>query len=367
MTLRTLFVSIVCVYILGNVLHAAFVGKTVYGDGVYYYSWLHSLILEQNINFESEYNHLGGNQPYLSTRIPSNKYSIGPALLWTPQYLLIHRFVRTNGYTLPYQLSVSITSVCAVLFGLVLLTRLYAKKPQSSMIALLLLAFATNLFFYGSIDTVNSHAVTFFWASIYVVLLTIKPTPWLAAGLALGALSATRLQDSIYILLVLPYWYTMNKRSFFVGLTIAIAPQIIVWYLLYGSLINPYLRGGEGFSLFSPHILGVLFRKENGLFLWTPVVLFGLIGLFLKRQKYVLPIIIICLQIYLVSTWSTWWQGASYSGRMLVSILPLIYIGLVEAVERFSKVISSGKSLLLLALSLCGVNTLLIISFLLVR
>lgn len=367
MTLRTLFVSIACVYLLGNISHAVFLKKTVYGDGVYYFSWLRSLIIEHNINFEDEYNRLGGNQPYLQDRTPANKYSIGPALLWTPNYISIHRFIRGDGYSFPYQLVVSITSVCAALFGLIILTRLTRDKSSTIMIVLLLLAFATNLFFYGSVDTVNSHAVTFFWASIFVVLLSVKPIPWMAAGLVLGALSATRLQDLLYILLILPYIKMMNKQAFLGGLSIAFAPQIIVWYLLYGSLINPYLRGSEGFNVFSPHILGVLFGKENGLLLWTPVVFLGLIGLFLKRKIYFLPICIILLQIYLVSTWSTWWQGASYSGRMFVSILPLIYLGLVEMVKRFSKKIGSYDTVLIMSLSLGIINTILILSFLLLH
>ena len=367
MTLRTLLVSIACVYLLGNISHAVFLQKTVYGDGIYYFSWLRSLVIEHNINFTGEYNRLGGNQPYLQDRMPANKYSIGPALLWTPGYISIHRFIRGDGYSFPYQLTVSVASVCAALFGLIILTRLTRDKSSTIMIVLLLLAFATNLFFYGSVDTVNSHAVTFFWASVFVVFLAVKPIPWMAAGLALGALSATRLQDMLSILLVLPYLKTMNKKAFFAGLSIAFAPQIIVWYLLYGSLVNPYLLGGEGFNVFSPHILGVLFGKENGLFLWTPVVFLGLIGLFLKRKTYFLPLIIIFLQIYLVSTWSTWWQGASYSGRMFVGILPLIYLGLVETVAPFSRIVKSEQTIFVLALSLCGINTLLIISFLLLH
>lgn len=365
--LGKLVLAIVCVYLIGNVGHAVYLQKTVYGDGVYYYSWLHSLILEQNFNFESEYNRLGGNQPYLSPHLPANKYSIGPALFWTPNYVLIHRIIRGDGYTLPYQITVSLTSLCAALFGLIILTRLVKSKELNTSIALLLIAFGTNLFFYGSVDTVNSHAITFFWASVYIVLLTLKSIPWFAVGVVLGALSATRLQDILYILLLLPYVKTINYKSFCTGVLLSFAPQLIAWYLLYGSLINPYLQGGEGFNVFVPHILGVLFEKENGLFLWTPVVLLGILGLWSKRKKYVLYLTVIFLQIYLVSTWSTWWQGASYSGRMFVSILPLIYVGLVEKVEWFAKVISSEKSLFLLALSLCGVNSLMIISFLLVH
>lgn len=344
-----------------------FLQKTVYGDGVYYFSWLRSLSIEHNINFENEYNRLGGNQPYVSDGVPANKYSIGPALLWGPSYISIHRFIRGDGYSFPYQLTVSIASVCAALFGLILLTRLTRKQSHAGVIALLLLAFATNLFFYGSVDTVNSHAVTFFYASIFVVLLRVKPIPWMAAGLVLGALSATRLQDLLYILLVLPYVKTMNKQSFITGLCIAFFPQIIVWYMLYGSLVNPYFIGGEGFNLFSPQILGVLFGKENGLFLWTPVVVLGLIGLFMKRKTYFLPICIILLQIYLVSTWSTWWQGASYSGRMFVSILPLIFVGLVEVTEKLLKNIKSYETMLIMSLSFGIINTILILSFLLLH
>jgi hypothetical protein len=151
-----------------------------------------------------------------------------------------------------------------------------------------------------------------------------------------------------------------NWRPFLVGVVIGFLPQIIAWQALYGNpLAFPYLGRGEGFSF--PHILGVLFTPQNGLFLWTPVTLLGLIGLFWFRKLYA---IIFLGQLLIVSSWSTWWQGASYSGRMFVGMLPLLAFGIAKILSRI-KIFKSA--LYLLTGSLSFVNALLILYFLATR
>ena len=53
---------------------------------------------------------------------------------------------------------------------------------------------------------------------------------------------------------------------------------------------------------------------------------FGLV--FWKNQLRDWMLSIIILELFVVSTWSTWWQGASYGGRMFVSSLPLFAFGI---------------------------------------
>lgn len=102
-----------------------------------------------------------------------------------------------------------------------------------------------------------------------------------------------------------------------------------------------YTTGNEGFNFFQPHLLGVLFGKSSGLYLWTPITLLGTVGLVTGEHKRI-PLRlwmtgVFLLELYFVSSWSTWWQGASYSGRMFVSSLPMLAFGIASVFTWLAK------------------------------
>lgn len=327
--------------------HALYLKKTVYGDGIFYFSWLRSIFFDADINFLNEYKHYHVFQPITPKGLPGNKYAVGTAILWSPIYAWAKLVLRGTGYELPYQLAVGAVSVLLSLTGLVLLYRLLTDIYTSKLaiLATLCTALATNLLFYGSVDPVNSHGATFFLVCVYLSFLFQKEKNWWLIGASLGLLAATRAQDILFIILAFPY---LNRHSIGIFLTsalIAFSPQLLAWYALYGTfLTNPYILGGEGFTTFPPRIVDVLFSLQNGLFLWTPVTLVASIGLFfIKRHRLIL--LCVCIgQLLVVSTWSTWWQGASFSGRMFVSVLPILAFGLATVFQlsnvRVKKIIS---------------------------
>jgi hypothetical protein len=326
---RKIFFFILIAYILGFSLHAAYLKKTIYGDGVYYYSWMHSVLIDGDVHFGNEYSHLEGAQPITPLAIPGNKYSVGPAILWSPWFLWTHTIIRGTGYEFPYQYIVGLSSVFYAYVGLLLLYILLAKyfNKLVSLASVAAIAGATNLLFYGSVDTVNSHAVSFFVSVLFLSFLFQKQKNWFAIGCALGIAACVRTQDIVLGLLTLPYLSKKHIHLFLLGILLFFLPQLIAWQLVYGTFwINPYLAGPEGFNFLKPQILGVLFSPQNGLALWTPVVMWGSVGLWMKNANVPLKLMAVtaALAIYVVACWSTWWQGASYSGRMFVSILPLI-------------------------------------------
>ena len=346
MKANTIFLFIAFVYFFIATIHALYVGKIVYGDGIYYYSWLRSVVVDHDIDFTNEYKALGGTQPLTSSGLPGNKYSIGPSLFWSPFYLMA-----------PHQLTLGFVSVFYAITGLVLLYRLLAKSFSQtvSLLTVLTIAFATNLFFYGSVDPVNSHAFSFFTVALFLSFLYAKKKSWFAIGVTLGLVGTVRPQDMIVGLLM----RRVKWQPFLAGVVIGFLPQILSWQALYGNLLAfPYLTGGEGFSFSLSNVFGVLFVPSNGLFLWTPVTLLGLVGLFWFRKLYA---VIFLLQLFIVASWSTWWQGASYSGRMFVGMLPLLAFGIAWVI---SKLKIYKPALYLLVGSLSSINALLIIYFL---
>jgi len=268
-------------------------------------------------------------------RLPGNKYSIGPAILWSPGFLWVNTIIHGTGYEFPYQLVAGLASVLYCIFALVLLYRLLDAHfgRDSSVAAVIGIAGTTNLFFYGSLDAVNSHAVSFFASVLFLTFLFQKSKNWFLIGCSLALVALVRTQDILLGLLVIPYVSKKHIRLFLFGSILIFLPQLLAWQLLYGKFwMSPYLSNSEGFNFFQPHVLGVLFSLQNGLILWTPIVLLGFAGLWMKRGGFPLKFmaIITLLQLYLIACWSTWWQGASYSSRMFVSVLPFIAFGLAN-------------------------------------
>ncbi len=324
---QSIFLCICAVYVSEFFAHALYLHKTVYGDGIYYYAWLN---------------------------LQSSKFSIGPAIFWAPAYLLTHN-----------QIVVGFTSVLATLFGLMLLWNILLKhfSKTVSIMTIAAIAGASNLLFYGSLDTVNSHALTFFAATVFLTLLTGR-RHWFATGVSLGLLGLMRTQDMLYAVLLIPYLTKKNMLPIITGTLLGFFPQLIAWRLTTGTwFVSPYLTGLEGFNLLRPHIPGVLFSVQNGLFLWTPIALIGTIGLIIGKRFWMLAVFI--LELYVVASWSTWWQGASYSGRMFVSSLPLLAFGIADIFSRLAKYrFTQGYYLTAIILPLTVLNTIHIIYFL---
>jgi len=275
----------------GFFAHALYLQKTVYGDGVYYYAWL--------------------------TLTPS-KFSVGPALFWAPVYFLTHN-----------QVVVGASSVLATIFALILLWDLLQKKFSKivSLMTIAAIAGASNLLFYGSLDVVNSHALTFFAAVVFLCLLHARR--WFIIGCALGLVGLMRTQDLLYGILLVPVLHRKNVLPIMFGFLLTFFPQLLAWQVGFGKFwISPYLTGSERFDFLEPHIGEVLFNTKNGLFLWTPITLIGLVGLVTAKRYWMLAVFL--LELFIVASWSTWSQGASYSGRMLVSSLPILAFGIAE-------------------------------------
>lgn len=369
----TIFLCICAVYIAGFFSHALYLKKTVYGDGVYYYSWLRSAVVDRDLNFQNEYAALGGSQPQTPRGIIGNKYSIGPALSWAPIFLLVRPVVGGNGYELGYQLAVGLVSVLSALAGLLLLWRLLERffSPTVSVMTTAAVAFATNLLFYGSFDPVNSHALSFLAAVIFLSLILSAHKQWFSIGITLGFLGLMRTQDLLFALLLVPLFCKANWPLLISGFLVAFAPQLLAWQALYGTfLTSPYLSGGEGFNFLTPHVLGVLFGATSGMYLFTPITLLASVGLFTGvKQKIPMRMALIVLfaaQLYVVSSWNTWWQGASYSARMLLSSLPVLAFGVASVFGWLAKYKwTSPYFLLAIILPLAIVNFIRIFFFLL--
>ncbi len=316
----------------------------------------------------------GATQQKTASGLLGNIYAVGPAILWAPAFLWTHWIIRGDGFTLPYQVSLGVAGVFFTIIGLLLLYRLLLQffSERIAVLTVCAIAFTTNLWFYGSLDTVNSHGLSFFAASLFLTLFFQKKKQFFFLGAAIGLLALIRIQDAVFGLLLLPHLNRKTTIPIALGFLLMFLPQMLAWQALYRKFwISPYLNlHGYGFNFFRPHILDVLFSVHNGLVTWTPIIGLAFVGLFFnntigKNYKF-LFIALVTLQILLVASWSTWWQGASYSGRMFISLLPIFAFGLAGVFRWLQKYHWTVQYFLIcIIVPLSIINFLLVIFFLL--
>jgi len=119
---------------------------------------------------------------------------------------------------------------------------------------------------------------------------------------------------------------------------IVILPQLAMYRHAAGQwLASPY-GPDEWFDFSSPKILEVLFSTAKGLFFWSPLLLFSVVGFaFLPRYapQIVLPAaIVLPVNVYLVASWWEWQFGGSYGHREFTDLLPVFAIGLAAFFAR---------------------------------
>jgi len=83
------------------------------GDSASYFAYVRSAVLDRDLDFANEWEHWGYPEPARTvTGLRQNVQSVGPAVLWTPFYLLAHAYVRlglgaapypADGYSAPYR------------------------------------------------------------------------------------------------------------------------------------------------------------------------------------------------------------------------------------------------------------------------
>jgi len=350
-------------------LHTWFSGHAMYGDGNAYFSHAHALAFQGNLDFTSIYHHLSNfpgkhytfdrifweTNPTATGRLP-NKWLIGPALFWTPFFLLARVVsflvsLPVSPFSLFWEYLAGYVSLSFALLGLYLLARTLTRvfAFNSSQLALLTLFFGSHLFYYLTLEPTLAHSLHFFLQSTLLYFLFSESKKsilfWTITGGLIGLLAITRPTGALSLLLILPFFFKSFPKPqslllFVLAFFVAVMPQALAQQYLYGSfLAQPYLSGAHGNPLpdFSK-LFSTLFSAQRGLFIWSPAWAIALIGLFdprLKRYRnYFLPFII---ALYLVV--GTWHAGlsASFGNRFYLDAAPLMAFGLAAFYQRHQR------------------------------
>lgn len=318
-----------------------------------------------------------------------NKYSVGPALLSSPFFLLGHLEVSywnkdaSNAASI-YLFWVEIGIVIYAILALLCLRSVLLQYYDDKVVAMTLLLFAlgTNWFHYTIYDYLMSHSYTLFLFSLalFLSLRWYKTAQWkymLALGFTCGLIAVTRLPNMIFF--IVPMFVGVHDRASLLGrvqfflkhwqailfggvlFVIAFVPQVLYWYKATGFYwLNAYAANKEGFCWLEPKVWDVLFSFRKGWFIYTPLALLGWIGLYhlYKQQKQLFPIITVylLLNVYVVSSWGCWWYGGSFGMRPFVesyAVLALPTAAFLQYVAsfKFKKHLLNTSIILLIGLN----------------
>ncbi|CAA6827054.1 MAG: Unknown protein [uncultured Aureispira sp.] len=280
-----------------------------------------------------------------------NKYSVGPAMLASPFFLIGHLEAaystkNTTELASIYLFWVAIGIILYAILALLLLRSVLLQYYEDKVVAmtLLLFAFGTNWFHYTIYDYMMSHSYSLFLFSLALFLSFrwYKTAQWQymsSLGLTCGLIAVTRLPNMVFFIvpafigvynkvtfLERIQFFIQHWRAILLGILsfmLAFVPQIYYWYKATGFYwLNSYAANQERFYWFEPKIWEVLFSYRTGWFVYTPLAVLGWFGLYFlyKQQKQFFPIITLYLLInlYVVSSWWCWWYGGSFGMRPLV-------------------------------------------------
>ena len=346
------------------------------GDDTGYYAYLRSFFFDGDFDFINErgYAHAETLTP---TGYVYNNWQIGLAWLFFPFFLVGHLLawiytamgypVATDGYSAPYYLATAVASGTWLFCGL-LLTGVMLRKfvsGRSVIIVTLGIWLASPLMYFSFIRQRMAHTLEFALAAafIFVWLQFRRSEDWLRhafMGSVLGLLCLVRVLNisffSLYgvdfLLFVLAQKKAANKNflknsairlgAFLGGFFAVMLPQIFSWWRMNGiPLPSRHLHYAEAgltqFSLlpFLKSFSALFIDPKWGLIYSMPLAVIGLLGLFFK-SKFLKDIRLPLLaQVFALMALITIYpeDSASYGHRHLISILPILALGLGAVVS----------------------------------
>jgi hypothetical protein len=350
-------------------------------DAVEYYAHLRSLYADGDLDFANEFEHFGILARYdkaVPTRTGHRRtiFSVGPALLWMPFYAAGDAVARlagdpAQGYSPWHVRAVCLASLAYGLAGLLLVHGVLRTlvSPLVALASVVALEYATFLYWYMVHEPVMSHALSFFMGALVLALWWPGRSDlgWrraLALGALIGLAATVRWQNGVLLLLpgltLLPRLRRAPRAAVACGLLTLAAfaagalPQMLAWRAIFGEyLLADPPHGRDFLRLSHPYLLHTFFSSRHGLFYWTPILWGGYLGyawLVRREPRTALTLLLPLLAMSYVNVCSgDWWAGGSFSNRRFDSLLPLLALGLAQALAALQRAATARPGALLVA------------------
>jgi len=374
------------------------------GDGVFYYSWLHSAFFDHDIDFRNQYQHFAEYDFYSRKFTEENKitpagkmpnaYAFGAAIMWLPFFAAAHIFslvlqninfeiFRADGYSFFYIFSINLSGWVYGLLSILIIYRtsrlIFCDRPEKlrALTAVFVIWLATPWIYYHFFEPFMAHMASLFLVSSFTFIsvkiwrseskntqktsirkfgmldiIDIINDNWPLITIAFLMIS-TRWQNSIFLLALIPLILPVRQKYganalvlFARKITPLLLPVIIwlfiqslVWHHLYGKYF--LVPQGYRFVQFKFDGFYTLFSSDRGLLLWSPIIIFAILGLFylFKRSKKLALAVMFAFvgQWVINSSLNDIGGGDAFGARRFIELLPLLSISLTALFVNFKK------------------------------
>ena len=383
------------------------VNPWVRGDGVGYYAFARALLIQHNLDFTADYQH--GNEGFREARLDAagipreefrtstghldNHFTVGPAMLWAPFLLCAHAGVlaaraagsqvAADGFSLPYLLAMALGTLCYGFLALCISYRVACRFVEArwALLATVAIWWASSLPVYMYFNPSWSHAHSAFTVALFFWywLRTREQRSvrqWVVLGLIAGLMLNVYYPNVLVLLVMVPEaiedyraslgggkYQTQGNgslrqtilRQLLFGLVVvgSLSPTFLTKYAVYGGLFETGYIPIHSWFWKSPWFIALLFSSNHGLFSWTPILAFSVIGIFLFWRKFprvgLSAVVTLLAFYYFMAAYPDWTGISSYGNRFFVSMTVFFVLGLASllssAASAFPRRLSAGVSL----------------------
>ena len=306
-----------------------------------------------------------------------SRRTIGMSVMYSPFFFISNQVAKTygylqDGYSLPYRWGVHWGSIIYSILGLWFCRKnlLLFFNETVTCIALACVFFGTNLFYYTYGVGEMPHAYLFFLYSAFIFcslkwILKDSTKHLYVLAFTLGLITLIRPTD-ILIGLFIPL-FKINSIKDLLGRLKFIASKplslmiafllfsfpLLIQMLIWKKYTSHYfvdMYSYEKFFFTDPQLKNILFSFRKGWLLYTPMMIFSLIGLIIAKKRlkelFVFLLTFFIVNLYLLSCWWDWGYGGSFGCRAIIQsyavlILPLaVFISWVWNFMQTKKVIN---------------------------
>jgi hypothetical protein len=369
------------------------VNPWVHGDGVGYYAYAHSILIDHDLQFENEWRAANSSftigrigpdgeilaSQYTVTHHLDNHFTVGPAILWAPFLIVVHfsilalnglgAHINSDGFGRPYLLAMAFATVGYGFCGLLLCFRLAREfvAERWAFLAVVGYWFASSLPVYMYLNPSWSHAQTLFSVALFLwywhrTRARRSLPQWIVLGLFAALMVNVYYLNVVWLLIpafeALANYFQMVSASsgqrsnaeresfarllashitFVIAFVVGMLPTLITRKIIYGGYLRTGYPGAHEWLWTSPVPGSVWFSSDHGLFSWTPILLLALTGLvlFLRIDRtlafYLLAVFAVFS--YVLACYVNWDGISSFGNRFFISIGPAFIIGLAAFID----------------------------------
>ncbi|CAN5361326.1 hypothetical protein BH10BAC1_BH10BAC1_00080 [soil metagenome] len=305
------------------------------------------------------------------------KYTMGLSYVYAPFFFIANIAApmlgyEKDGFSPPYQWMLLIGSLLFSIIGIYFLFKILTRYFSDTIVlaTIALLVFGSNYFVMTAYDGLMPHNFVF---TFYAILLHYT-TKWyknqkikyaVVVGLCIGI--SVLIRPTSVVVAVIPAlwgvgnWTELKARIvllfknyfhlFVLGAAtlLVLLPQFMYWKSVTGEWLY-YSYPDEKINFFTPH-LSAIFSYKKGWLLYTPLMIFAIIGfinLFKKNRALFFSIFLFFIfNTYLISCWDCWWYGGSFAQRPFVES----YVFMAFPLAYFIQSVLTKKWLVLLPTS----------------